>query len=622
MSVFFMTIRKLRVRRSALSVAAFACLSSTSLGLLLASHGVQAQTASLGETVVSASRTEQRVQDALPATTLISRSDIERAQTPDLPTLLKRVTGVQITQNGGQGTVSSAFIRGAESRHTLVLVDGVPVNNLNFSTAALEHLPLANVDRIEVVRGNVSALYGSAALGGVIQIFTRDSAGSPRAGVMVQAGSNGLADMQAGAGVKLASGTRLSADVEVLRNKGFNAIDQTERPGTNPDRDGYSRRSLSAGISQDISAGRLGLTVRESRGTTAYDNQFGPAGQADESKFVLQGAALNGQFRLSSDLTLDASVASSADKLNAALTAFPFFVNSFGTSASTGLTWKLRPGQSLTAGLEGTRQRIESDTVYNQSSRRVTSSRVGYQGEYERHSVQINLRHDSYSDFGSANTWYVGYGLRFTPAWRMSASASTGFNAPTFNDLYFPFGGNAALRPERVKSAELALQYVEGSHDFRLTLFDSRFRDLIANNAFFVRVNVDSARNQGAELSWTGRFGATTARAGFTAQDPTDRTTDKRLARRAASLANLGVSHEIGPWGLGADLRYSGARPDGANTLGAYSVLDVTTSYRINAQWRAFGRIDNLTDKRYETVYGYNQPRRGVFVGLSWQPAL
>ena len=164
--------------------------AALSLALAAASSCAFAQPP-LQEITVTSSRIEQRVQDALPATTLITRADIERAQTPDLPTLLRRVAGIEIAQNGGPGTVASAFIRGAESRHTLVLIDGVPVNNLNFSTAALEHLPLADVERIEIVRGNVSSLYGSAALGGVIQIFTRQAGSTPQAGVTLQGGSRG-----------------------------------------------------------------------------------------------------------------------------------------------------------------------------------------------------------------------------------------------------------------------------------------------------------------------------------------------------------------------------------------------------------------------------------------------
>ena len=578
---------------------------------------------SLQEVTVTASRTAQRVQDALPATTLITRSEIERAQMPDLPTLLRQVAGLEVTQNGGRGTVAAAFIRGAESRHTLVLIDGVPVNNLSFGIAALEHLPLADVERIEIVRGNVSSLYGSAALGGVIQIFTREAGNTPRANVTLQGGSRGLAQLNASAGRRLASGTRLSAALESLGDKGFNAIKQEERPGTNPDRDGYTRRAASFGLVQELAGGNtLGLRLRDARGTTRYDSEFGPPTQADESHFTERVAALEGRFQLGSGVRLNAALTSTSDKVDAQVTAFPFFVNSYAKGAQLGLEWQAATGHKVTAGLEHTRQNLESDTVYNQSARTQDSARVGYTGDVGRHQVQLNLRQDRYSDFGSASTWLAGYGFRLTDAWRLSATASTGFNAPNFNDLYFPFGGNAALRPERLKSAELGVQYAAGGHEVRATLFNNRFKDLIGNDASFNRINIGEARNRGVELAYTGRIGATAVRADLTSQKPVDLATHTVLARRARTLAHLALTHDAGPWQFGGAARYSGARPDAGKTLASYAVLDLTASYAVSPEVKLFGRVDNVSDRDYETVFGYRQAGRGAFVGISWQPKL
>jgi vitamin B12 transporter len=578
---------------------------------------------SLREVAVTASRTEQRVQDALPATTLITRADIERAQTADLPTLLRRVAGLEIAQNGGRGTVASAFIRGAEPRHTLVLIDGVPVNNLNFGTAAIEHLPLVDIERIEIVRGNVSSLYGSAALGGVIQIFTRQAGDTPSAGVTVQGGSRGLAQLNANAATRLASGTRLSAAVESLRDKGFNAIKQEERPGTNPDRDGYTRRVGSFGLSQELAGGNsVGLRLRDARGTTRFDNEFGPAAQADESHFAESSAVLEGRFRLGEKLRLNAALTSASDKLDASVTAFPFFVNSYAKGAQLGLEWKPAAGHTVTAGLEHTRQNLKSDTAYNQSARTQDSARIGYTAELGRHQLQLNVRQDRYSDFGSAATWLAGYGFRLSEAWRVSATASTGFSAPTFNDLYFPFGGNAALRPERLKSSELGVQYAVEGHELRATLFSNRFTDLIANDADFNRINVDSARNRGIEVVYAGRIGATGIRADLTRQNPVDLATHTQLRRRARTVAHLTLTHDLGPWQLGGALRYSGPRPDGGKTLGSYAILDLTASYAVSREVKLFGRIENVSDRDYETAFGYRQPGRGAFVGVSWQPKL
>ncbi len=590
--------------------------------LACASFAARAQS-ELPGIVVSASRTEQRVADALPATTLITREDIDAAQTPDLATLLRRVAGVEIAQSGGAGSVASAFIRGGEARHTLVLIDGVPINNLNFSLPALEHIPLANVERIEVVRGNVSSLYGSAALGGVIQIFTRQPAGVPQATLTAQGGSRGLFEASATGSVKLASGTGLSATLDTLSDGGIDAIRHNEIAGTDPDRDGYRRRSASLAVTQAIGEHRIGLKLRETRGTTEYDSEFGPATQRDVSHFVEQGAVLDGQLRVSSSLRVDAALTRSADKLDAAETAFPYFVNSESTGGQAGLQWQPAQGHRITAGIEHQRQHVTSDTVYTSDSRDVDSARAGYTFEGGPHHLQLNARHDRYSDFGGANTWLAAYGYDITKELRASVSASTGFNAPTFNDLYYPFGGNPALRPERVRSWEAALRYAAHGQELRTTLFENRYHDLIANDAFFNRVNVGHARNRGVEVTYTGRILGWGVNASATSQDPRDVDTGTRLLRRARVLGHLALDRDMGPWQLGGNLRFSGNRLDrGGRTVGGWGVLDLTASYTVSPQVRVFGRVENAFDRDYETVYGYRQPGRGVFVGVSWQPAI
>ncbi len=608
------------LRLSALTRARLlACMSACAVPALAAAQS----TPVLSEIVITPSRTEQRVQDALPATTLITRADIERAQTPDLPSLLRQLTGVEIAQSGGQGTLASAFMRGGASRHTLVLIDGVPVNNLSFGTAALEHLPLANVERIEVVRGNVSALYGSAALGGVIQIFTKEATGKPQLSITGQIGQRGLRQLDTTAGVKLDSGTRLSASVQTLQDDGFNAIDNTRRSGTNPDIDGYKRRALSLGVSQDIGPATVGLRVRRASGNTQYDSEFGPATQADESQFVESGAAIDVTLKASDAVTLKAALTDSASKLNADVSAFAYFINSRSKGVTLGADWAVTRGQRVSAGYERNTQSINSDTVYKQDSRTQSSLRLGYQADVRQHQLQLNVRNDKYSDFGTANTYLAGYSYNFTDALRANASVSTGFNAPTFNDLFYPFGGNPLLKPERLKSSELGLQYVQAGHTVRAVVFNNRYTDLIAYDNTFTSVNIDKASNKGVEISYQGRIGKTDLRAGATSQNPVDDTSGKRLLRRAQTLANVGVSHSLSAWKLGADLRYSGERPDRGNAgkivqLHSYSVLDIKASYAINKQFTVFGRVDNALDKRYETVYGYSQAARGVFAGLTW----
>jgi vitamin B12 transporter len=584
----------------------------------------------LPDTVITASRVLQRAQDALPDVSLITRADIERSQARDLPTLLQNLVGMEITQSGGMGGVASLFMRGAESRHALVLVDGLPMNNLNFNLAAFEHLPLNGIERIEVVRGNVSSLYGSAALGGVIQIFTRQNSSKLGKGPWLetngQLGSNQFRSGQVSAGQSWASGFGVNASSEKIQTQGFNAINPLQRPNTNTDLDGYKRLSNAINFSQEFEAGRIGLMLRETHADVQYDSQWGPANQADESKSVLRNALLNASYKASSQLQWHFSLGQQADKLNAAVTAYPYFVNSQSKTSSVGAVWTLWPQHSLTSGYETTRQKIASDTAYNPTERSLDSWRLGYQAQLKNQQWQLNVRRDQYSDFGEANTWYAGYGYFLTPALRVKASASTGFMAPTFNDLYYPWGGNPLLKPEKARSNEVGLQYIQAKWNARLTAFENRYTDLIDNDQFWTRTNIAKAKNQGIEVALAGQWqmagwGVQQWRLSMTSQDPQNEVTHQALARRAKTLAQAGLTQTWGYWDTGLQLRYSGARADDANILAAYTLIDLTATRAITPDLRLNLRLENATNQNYQSIYGYNMPKRGVFVGLRWAPA-
>ena len=379
---------------------------------------------------------------------------------------------------------------------------------------------------------------------------------------------------------------------------------------------------LSAGVSQDLSQlGRIGLKLSESKGVTEYDSQFGPATQTDKSNFALTNASLYGQFKLASDLQLDANMGQTTDSLDASVTAYPYRIKSSSQNSSLGLTWRALQGHIVTAGYETTTQLLDSNTVYKKTERTLNASRLGYLIDQGDHQLQINLRQDDYSDFGMATTGLFGYGYRLTPTVRVSANTSTGFMAPTFNDLYYPYGGNPALRPEHLRSNEIAAQYASGGHDLRVTYFDNQFTDLIGNNSSFVRTNIAKAQNKGVELIYLGKFANSTINAGFTSQDPLNSITQKQLDRRAKILANFGLNQDLGAWKVGAQTRYSSERPDAGQTknLGAYFVSDLTASYQWSRDLKLNGRINNVFDRKFETAYGYNQVRRGIFAGLNWQ---
>jgi vitamin B12 transporter len=584
----------------------------------------QAQTApqSLEPVVITASRFEQRLSDTLPHTSVVTRNDIERAQAPDVLTLIARAAGLEVAQLGGTGAQSGIFLRGAETRQVLVLIDGVPLNNLNFSTASLEQLTVGQIDRIEIVRGNVSALYGSQAVGGVIHVFTRGARSESGFGGQVRAagGSRGTSEI-ASALDGAFERWRYALAASRFETDGETAIDPRKRPAANPDRDGYDNRSATASLGFRFAEGH-DLTLRgfHSRGRLQYDSEFGPPTQADESEQMIESGnlALRNQFgvRWRSLLT----VSRLRDTLDARVTAFPYFITSRGTNTAWQNDVTLNANWTATVALERLEQKIESDTTYGRSERTVDALRAGLAGAFGAHRLQLNLRHDDFSDFGTADTYYAGYGYSATETLRLFASASTAFNAPTFNDLFFPFGGNPALKPEKARSAELGAQLALQALRLRAALFSTRYRDLIGNDAAFNRANIGRASVEGAELSVETFVRTVRIVASLTAQDARNDVQDARLVRRARAFGNLQLSRAFGSFGVEANWRVTGDRLDRVSgqprTLGGYGLVDLAARWRFDGHWAATLRAANLFDRAYENAWGYPGASRGAYAGV------
>jgi vitamin B12 transporter len=253
---------------------------------------------------------------------------------------------------------------------------------------------------------------------------------------------------------------------------------------------------------------------------------------------------------------------------------------------------------------------------------------VGMEGCFGPFTVQLNLRNDKIGD-ARKDTGYLGLGYSLTDALKLTASTSTAFNAPPLGYLYDPYFGNLLLKPELANSHEVGLQYTQGSHLLRATYFDTSVQDqLIYDFTTFTFSNVSRARNTGVEVSYRGTMGNTELRASLTQQNPVDETTGEPLARRAKSMASVGVSQPFGAWRAGGDVRFVGERND-VNTstspgksvvLGAYAVLDATLAYRYSAQLLLTARLDNVFDEKYQSVYGYNQQPRSLYAGATWTP--
>jgi vitamin B12 transporter len=601
----------------------------------------QAQTAvELAEVVVTASRNEQLLGSALPHTSVISRQDIERSQASDLVTLLQREAGLQRTQNGGMGTVSSVFMRGAPSLQTLVLIDGVPQNKQDASGAvSLEHLMLDQIERVEIVRGNVSAIYGSGAIGGVIQIFTKTGSREPAANVSLEAGPRASRKIAGSVSTSI-GGTSISAGVSRVSTDGFSTIDTAQLSGANPDQDGYSNTSSNVSLVHKLaSTHSLGLRFMQSDADTEFDNAFGAPTDIQTSHTRLTQTTLfadntwgNWRSRLSLSEQSDKST-SHDDGAYGSNDAF--------TTRATVLRWvntvALGPDWRASAGLEQQRQHVDtnSDSAYAapySQGRDTAAFFAGLEGKLGLGSVQFNVRHDKVGDL-SQSTGFLGYGYPVTDRFTVTASTSSAFNAPPLGYLFAPGYGNPLLKPERARSHELGVQYEQGRQLLRVTYFDTRVKDqLNYDTSSYKFENIGQTKNSGLELSFSGSLGASDVRASLTVQDPVDEIANQRLSRRAATLFSIGVSHPLGPWRFGADLQYSAERPDAYSdpasfstvntTLEAYSVLDLSVAYKLSPTVLLKARLDNATDQKYQTVYGYNQQARSLYMGVSWTPKL
>ncbi len=589
--------------------------------------------------VVTASRTAQAQTDALPYTTVITRAEIETSQAIDLPTLLKREAGIQFTQNGGIGQSSGLFMRGAETRQTLVLLDGVPLTKQDATgTVSIEHLMLDQIDHVEIVRGNVSSIYGSSAIGGVIQIFTRRGTGAPRISIEAEAGSRstsrvgaGITGGTAGTGtLGMTDGLHYGLNVSNFRTDGFSALNPAQIPDANPDRDGYRNRSVTASLSKDFGVDHeLGARLAATRGRFDFDSSFGSATDVHTGKTDVDTMAVFSRNRLADNWVSRLTYSTARDR-NANHYDTAFGINDDRYQSRTRmLQWIneiiLSHHWSATAGLERQWQKLDTDDGFGSvfdASRKASSLFAGLQGSLGNHQLQFNARRDNIERLEGATTGYLGYGYLFGGNWKGIASLATGFAAPPLGYLYSPGFGNPDLQPERSRSAEVGVQYAQGSTLLRAAVFDTRTRDQLqydlVTNVFS---NIARASNRGLELSASGTYANTALRASLTLQDPRDETTDTRLRRRARTLVSLAADRRFGAWQIGGDIGLTGNRPDGGNDLAGYALVNLTARYRLTPAVDLFGRVDNLLDRTYQTATGYNQAPRGVFAGVRWQPA-
>lgn len=615
------------VRRA---TAVFAPLSCALLALPVLAQSPAASTLAVApETVVvTASRSAQPLSSVLADVSVIDRSEIERSGATGVADLLARLPGIEFARNGGAGTTTSVFIRGNEARHTAVYLDGVRIDSQSTGGAVWEQLPLDQIERIEVLRGPAAALYGSDAVAGVVQLFTRRGQGAAQPTAALTLGSQGTA--QASLGV---SGTVQALDYSVSashgRSDGFDARTPAA-VGHNPDDDGWTRSSLQGRVGLQIDPRhRLEASLLASNLKAGYDD-YTP-GTDDQNRHQLRSASLAWQARWNAA----ASTRVQLGETRSTSESRPNFYRTETTLRDYTLQHEQRwAGQVFTATLER-----RSDELFNAATafgaalsgdRHQDGIGLGWRGDFGDHGLQAHVRHDDDSEFGGKSTGSLAWGWRFLPHWRLTAAAATSFRAPTLYQRFSEYG-NPSLVPETGRNLELGLRWAASGSEASLSLWRNKVNHLISFGApgaclssYGCYENVGRAQLEGITLAGRTQLGAVALRASLDWHDPRNLDTDTVLARRARRLATLGAETQWAGWTLGSELQAAGQRVEydflgNAQRLGGYGLVNLYASTTLMRGLDLEARIDNLGDKDYELARTYATAGRSGQVTLRWR---
>lgn len=577
---------------------------------------------------ITATRVPARVDDTVAEVTIIDRIEIERATGRTLSELLSRQPGIQSSSNGGPGQYSSVFMRGMDARHTLLLVDGMRLGSATVGTPSLDNLPLESIERIEIVRGPLSSVYGSDPAGGVIQMFTRRARNGFVPNASLTLGSKQYGQFSAGAA--FGQGAFDGAfQLSHTNTAGFSATNPNVLYDQyNPDADGFRQTGGNVRLGWQLNqAWRIEANALQSDATVHYDDGLGVDSRARVRNGV-QGLQASG--RLTSDWTMRASYGRSTDVYETVATASPYVPLGATRTQQQVFSWEnlfaTRLGTAVVLVERLEQQASMPDASFDVDRRTINAVGLGLSGESAAHAWQAAVRQDRNSQYGTQNTGSLGYAFAITPQWRIGASYGTSFIAPSFNQLYYPGFGNPDLQPERGRQGELSLRWTQGPHSLRAAWIDNRIQGYIPSGP--LPDNVPSARIDGAVVSWEGRWSGLLAGASYEHLDPRNATTGsddqgKLLPRRARDAFRMRADWALGRLSLGGTLSaYSHRFDDPANTLrlAGFATLDLRADWALTPSIALGVRLNNLADKVYETAWGYNQWGRSAFVTLRWTP--
>ncbi len=594
--------------------------------------------------IVSANRFQQPVSSVLAPVTVVTREEIDKWQSNSVADVLRRLPGVDVAQSGGIGQTSSVFVRGTDARHVMILVDGVRLNQANVSGSSdISQIPLSMVQSIEYIRGPRSAVYGSDAVGGVINILTeRKTEGTTLNATM---GSHGYQEYDASTQQKIGDRTTITAAGSYLYTKGFDVEANGNTGGVRqPDRDGFMNKSLWLGVKHqindnfDVYARAYGFDNR-----TAYDAFYDSYNDVLADTRQLYSRTYDGGISYSSGI-------------------YSSFLN-YSYNRTKDYNYDPRHGQygkehrltdteqqnvqwgnhvqvgngSVSGGVDWSRQKMmDGSSDFTTADKNYFDNTgvylTGQQG-FGPVIAEASIRSDHHSDYGWNTTWQTNVGWEFAEGYRVIGGYGTAFKAPTLNQLYSAWGSNPDLKPEKSKQWEGGFEGITGPLEWRLTAYRNDIDELIQSESSYPyqNYNVGEAKIEGVEF--TGEMDTWIFHHTFSYQyiDARNGKTHERLERRARQQLKYQLDWNIEEWDLGLTYNYIGQRTDkdyGAFdpaingykpvSMGGVSLFDVTAAYPVTDHLTIRGKVANLFDKDYETVYGYRTAGREYFLTGSY----
>jgi len=595
--------------------------------------------------IVTATRTPQMARDVLSDNIVITAEEIQQSGQVNLIDLLQQMRGIEITTNGGPGSTSSVFIRGTKSAQNVVLSDGVRIGSSETGSATWENIPLSQIDHIEIVYGPLSSLYGADAMGGVVQIFTKQGNGAPNASASVGFGSYNTRTVDASISGSTAGDNQFHYAFGVARDEsdGFAAT----TPAAyiyNPQKVGFDKDSVNGQLSWDVAQGHtLGLRFLQSTNDAQYD--------ADDTFTAPEVERLNTYTLYSRDKIMPnwtslVQLSQSEDKLW--LSNGPNWMADYDSAPSitsrttqNNFSWQndlVFGTDVLQLIAERHEEKLVSDSGIGNIERDTNSVAASYQWKSGSQNALISLRDDQIDQSASSVagsqslskiTGNVAYGYHLSNTLRVNASYGTSFREPTFDDLYYPGYVNPTIQPEHGKNAETGLYYDDGKSQLSAVYYHNHITNLIAFGSscpiaadpYGCAYNVGSALLSGLTLGASTSLGNFALHGSLDVQDPRDETLDTVLARRSREHGSLGVDYHEGKVQVGVDAIVSGKRyDDEANTqeLSGYALLNIHANYEISKDLTLFGRWNNVLNKSYELANGYTTPGSNLFAGLRY----